>query len=63
MFRLRLVHRLVVQHLPVVFGGKNAPAMVGGNGILRVEDAIRLRLLETRNVGGHAVIIYDVETE
>lgn len=63
MFRLRLVDRLVVQHLPVIFGGKNAPAMVGGNGIFNIKDAIRLRLLETRNVGGHAVITYDVEPE
>jgi 2,5-diamino-6-(ribosylamino)-4(3H)-pyrimidinone 5'-phosphate reductase len=63
LFRLRLVDRLVVQHLPVIFGGKNAPAMVGGSGICEVKDAIRLRLLETRNLGGHAIIIYVVEPE
>lgn len=63
MFRLRLVDRLVVQHLPVIFGGKNAPAMVGGDGIVEVKDAIRLRLQEMRNVGGHAIITYDVELE
>ncbi|HEY4367599.1 MAG TPA: dihydrofolate reductase family protein [Steroidobacteraceae bacterium] len=60
LFRNRLVDRLIVQHLPVVFGGDNVPSMVGGSALKSLDDAIRLRLVETRTVGAHAVIIYDV---
>jgi len=60
LFRGGLVDRLIVQHLPVIFGGDGVPAMVGGAAISAVEDAIKLRLIETRRVGGHAVIEYEV---
>lgn len=58
-FRNKLVDRLVVQHLPVVFGGRDTPAMVGGPAISSIDEAIVLRLVEVRAVGSHAVIIYE----
>jgi 5-amino-6-(5-phosphoribosylamino)uracil reductase len=60
LFRSRLVDRLIVQHLPVVFGGDDVPAMVGGRAIDAVEEAVKLRLVDAKRVGGHAVIEYEV---
>jgi riboflavin-specific deaminase-like protein len=59
LFRARLVDRLIVQHLPAIFGGAGVPAMVGGEPLESVDQAIPLRLVEVRHVGGHAVIVYD----
>lgn len=58
-FRASLVDRLIVQHLPVIFGGHDTPAMVGGHSISSIEEAIPLRLVEVRAVGSHAVIAYE----
>ena len=57
-FRLRLVDELIIQHLPVVFGGSDTPSMVGGPPLDDPHAGYALRLEEVRAVGGHAVIIY-----
>lgn len=62
LFRDRLVDHLIIQHLPVVFGGSGVPAMVGGPSLKSLGDAIPLRLVCTRTIGHHAVIEYDVST-
>ena len=59
LFRLRLVDRLIVQHLPVIFGGADTPCMVGGSSLSSIDEAIQLELSEVLRVGKHAVIIYD----
>lgn len=59
LFRARLVDRLIVQHLPAIFGGAGLPSMVGGEPVESLDQAIPLRLVEVRHVGGHAVIVYD----
>lgn len=59
LFHSNLVDRLIVQHLPVIFGGANTPAMVGGEAISSVDHAILLRLVEVKQIGQHAVIIYE----
>lgn len=58
-FRGGLVDRLIVQHLPVVFGGDCTPAMVGGPPMASIEDAIPLRLIDVQRIGSHAVITYE----
>lgn len=58
-FRGSLVDRLIVQHLSVVFGGRDTPAMVGGPSISSIEEAILLKLVEVQTVGSHAVIVYE----
>lgn len=59
LFRARLVDRLIVQHVPAIFGGAGLPAMVGGEPLESLDQALPLRLVEVRHVGGHAVIVYD----
>lgn len=60
LFRGGLVDRLIVQHLPVIFGGDDVPSMVGGTAIASLDDAVKLRLRSAGVVGNHAVIDYDV---
>jgi len=60
LFRNKLVDHLIVQHLPVVFGGDTVPSMVGGPPLKSLNDAVRLRLTDTQSIGRHAVISYDV---
>ncbi len=59
LFRMRLVDRLIIQHLPVLFGGSDVPCMVGGPSISTIDEAIRLQLVGLERIGGHAVITYD----
>lgn len=59
LFRLRMVDRLLVQHIPVVFGGVNTPSIVGGEPLIDVEMGYPLDLMEVQAVGQHAVIIYE----
>lgn len=58
-FRGNLVDRLIVQHLPVIFGGHDTPAMVGGAPLASIGEALLLRLTEVNTIGSHAVIIYE----
>lgn len=58
-FRASLVDRLIVQHLPVIFGGDDTPAMVGGAAVATIDEAIMLQLTEVQRIGNHAVIIYE----
>ena len=60
LLRGRLVDRIVVQHIPVIFGGDGVPSMVGGEPIGSIDEAIRLRLREAKTVGTHAVMDYEV---
>jgi diaminohydroxyphosphoribosylaminopyrimidine deaminase/5-amino-6-(5-phosphoribosylamino)uracil reductase len=47
----RLVDRIVFFVAPVLIGGRNAASSVGGRGITRLTDAIRLADLRIRRVG------------
>lgn len=58
LFDLALVDVLIVQHLPVIFGGSDVPAMVGGAALADVNEAIRLELTSVEKIGRHAVITY-----
>lgn len=60
LFRSGLVDRLIVQHLPVIFGGDGVPSMVGGPALASLDDAVKLRLRKVDSVGNHALIDYDV---
>lgn len=60
LFRSGLVDRLIVQHLPVIFGGDGVPSMVGGPEIESLDNAVKLRLRKVDNIGNHAVIDYDI---
>jgi len=58
-FRLHLVDKLIVQHLPVIFGGSATPSMVGGPPLRDPRGGHPLRLVEVKRVGAHAVIVYE----
>ena len=58
LFRARLVDELIIQHLPVIFGGDEAPAMVGGAAIDDVLESVRLELVDVTRMGQHAIITY-----
>lgn len=58
-FRGDLVDRLIVQHLPIVIGGFDTPAMVGGAALASIDDVALFNLVELKTIGSHAVIIYD----
>ena len=58
-FRSKLVDRLIVQYLPVIFGGSDTPAMVGGPALTSVDEAVLIRLVEVQRIGSHAVIVYE----
>lgn len=59
LFRANLVDRLIVQHLPVVFGGTDVPAMVGGEALQDVRASIPMKLVRVQQVGQHAIITYE----
>lgn len=59
LFRQHLVGRLIVQQLPVIFGGDDTPAMVGGQALADITGAIPLTLRSVERIAEHAVITYE----
>ena len=57
LFDLNLVDRVVAFVAPVIIGGNEAISPVGGMGIARMEEALRLRDTEVRRFGGDVAII------
>ena len=49
--RERLVDRLLWCTAPMLLGGRNSPSSVGGQGVARIDQAIRLRDLQVRRLG------------
>ncbi len=56
----RVVDRLVWVVAPLIIGGRTSPSSVGGLGIRRLGQAVRLRHLTVRRVGSDIVIEADV---
>ncbi len=54
--RAGLVDRYWFFHAPKLFGGASAPGMMGGDGVLHPEDAVRLRWTRVRRVGEDLLI-------
>jgi diaminohydroxyphosphoribosylaminopyrimidine deaminase/5-amino-6-(5-phosphoribosylamino)uracil reductase len=52
----RLVDHLLFFFAPKVIGGKSAPAMIGGEGALRIQEAERVRILKIRRIGPDVLI-------
>lgn len=48
---------------PKIFGGKQAPTAVGGDGVKEVENAFELSLKEIKQFAGDVCLIYDVVKE
>jgi diaminohydroxyphosphoribosylaminopyrimidine deaminase/5-amino-6-(5-phosphoribosylamino)uracil reductase len=52
----RLVDRLVWFVAPIILGGRDSPSAVGGAGVARLNQAIRLADLRTRRLGPDLVV-------
>ena len=59
-FQEQLVDRLVWVVAPLILGGRTSPSSVGGGGIQRLQEAVRLKDLSVRRVGTDVVIEGDV---
>ncbi len=60
-FDERLVHKVHAFVAPVIIGGAQAPTAVGGTGIARLADALRLSPVEVERVGDDVLISGYVE--
>jgi riboflavin-specific deaminase-like protein len=59
LFRARLVNELYLTICPVIFGGRHAPTLADGDGIERLEDAIRLKLKKFERIGDELYCVYE----
>ena len=60
LFRAGLVNELHVTICPKIFGGRNAPTLADGKGVLRLADATQLRLKSWKRIGDELFLIYEV---
>jgi len=60
MLSQRLVDQISVSVSPRILGGRQAITLVEGEGVLRIEDAVRLRLLGVKIYGDELVLSYRV---
>ena len=57
LFDLNLVDKVVAFVAPVIIGGNEAISPVGGIGIAKMEEALRLRDVDVRRFGGDVAVI------
>jgi len=60
MLSQKLVDQVSVSVSPRILGGEQAVTLVEGDGVLRIEDAIGLRLLGVKRYGDELVLNYRV---
>jgi len=60
LFRLGLVDELHLTVCPKIIGGKTAPTIADGVGVLKLADALRLDLKSMRRVGDELFLVYNV---
>jgi riboflavin-specific deaminase-like protein len=58
LFRAGLVDELHLTVCPKIFGGREAPAIAGGAGVLQLADAAQLQLKSARRVGDELFLVY-----
>ena len=52
----RLVDRVVWSIAPIITGGRSSPSSVGGEGIARLSQAVRVKEMSVRGLGGDLVV-------
>ena len=62
MLSQKLVDQISITVSPRILGGEQAITLVEGEGVLRIEDAVRLRLLRVKRYGDELVLSYRVLT-
>jgi riboflavin-specific deaminase-like protein len=60
LFRYNAVDEVYLTLTPLIFGGKNAPTMVDGEGVSEVDQATRMRLKSLERVGDELFLVYRV---
>jgi 2,5-diamino-6-(ribosylamino)-4(3H)-pyrimidinone 5'-phosphate reductase len=59
LFRAGLVNELHLTICPKIFGGRDAPTIADGTGVLKLADATRLNLKSMKRVGDELFVVYD----
>jgi diaminohydroxyphosphoribosylaminopyrimidine deaminase/5-amino-6-(5-phosphoribosylamino)uracil reductase len=52
----KIVDRVLLFVAPKIIGGKKAPGMIGGKGVLRAKEALGMEVLKVRRVGADVMI-------
>ncbi len=60
MLQAKLVHRLRLYLAPSLLGGRNAKGVIGGTSPVRLGQALKIRRMHVRSVGGDVVIEGDL---
>ena len=60
LFRAGLVNEIHQTLCPVIFGGRNAPTLADGDGIEKLNDAIRLEMKSLKRHGDELYLVWDV---
>ena len=58
LFHARLVDELHLTVCPKVFGGRAAPTIADGSGVLRLAEAAQFKLKSIRRVGDEVFMVY-----
>src|SRR3954465_5343460 len=58
LFRAGLVNELHLTICPKIFGGRNAPTIAEGAGVLKLADAAQLKLKSMKRIGDELFVIY-----
>src|SRR5437667_183717 len=60
LFRAGLVNELHLTICPKIFGGRDAPTIADGKGVLHLADTTRLKLKSMKRAGDELFLVYDV---
>jgi 2,5-diamino-6-(ribosylamino)-4(3H)-pyrimidinone 5'-phosphate reductase len=60
MLSQKLVDQISITVSPRILGGEHAVTLVEGEGVLSIEDAVRLRLLGVKRYGDELVLSYRI---
>jgi len=60
LFRARLVHELHLTICPKILGGRTAPTIADGLGVLRLAEATQLKLQSMKQIGSELFLSYKV---
>lgn len=61
LLRRGLVDDLYQTVCPLIFGGRNAPTLADGDGVSRLDQAIRVRLKTFKRIGQELFLVYGVQ--